>query len=245
MKAGDVTITYNFTCAEVTKSSSAASGTTGTEASTNGLAGPAHPTFPAGTKNELSVVANGPYSDRTNIVPVVVHNNTSRPVTAVEVQGSARDANGALVGSGSSQGIQPAAIPPGGIGIGYVYFGDAPNATQFSFTASAKPSKGPGRDFFAGLQITENNETEGERYGTNRGQIIGTVVNPLTVTVTGPISVLALCLDPAGNPTTTVSGFAEGDDLAAGSTTTFSLDFYDQTCPSYLVGASGYNHDAL
>ena len=246
VEVGDASVTYTFKCSTVAKSAS--SGTTPTTsasgAATTALVGTANPTFPMGAKGELVVVANGPYSDQMNTVPVVVRNNTGRAVTSVEVQGAARDANGALVGSGSSQGVQPAAISPGGIGIGYVYFRTAPGASQFTFTTSSKPSKGSGNDYFADVTITEHNYSEQQQFGTIQGQLVGTLVNPLQVTITGPISVLAMCFDPNGQPAATISGFGEGNELTAAASTTFSISSYGLSCPSYLVGASGFNQAA-
>jgi len=246
VKSGDTSASYSFKCSEVAKSaSSGTTPTTTSSGSTPGLVGTANPTVPEGVKGQLDVVANGPLDENSGSVPVAVRNNTGRAVTAVEVQGSARDSSGALVGSGSSQGLEPAAIAPGEIGIGYVFFsGKAPNASQFTFTTTSKPSKGPGRDYFAGVSVAEHNKTE-ENNGFLTGHIVGTVVNPLQVTVTGPISVLAMCFDANGQPTKTVSGFAEGDELAIGASTTFSADYYESPCPAYLVGASGYNQGAI
>lgn len=244
--SGATVSTYQLKCAEVLKAAAKAPTTTTTPvlAAGPGLAGPAaNATFPAGTPGQLTVVANGPSTNNT--VPVVIRNNTARTVTGVEVQGAARDAAGALVGSGSSQGIKPAAIAPGAIGIGYVYFSSTPAATQFTFTTTSTPSRGAGRDYFAGLEITESNAVQQQRFGTTNTEVVGSIRNPLTVAVGGPISVLVLCLDDAGNPTVTIQDFAEGDGVAPGATTTFAASSYKQACGNYLVGASGFNRGAL
>lgn len=238
--SGATLSTYQLKCAEVLAAARKPAATTPALAAGPGLAGTAvNASFPAGAPGQLAVVANGPITNNT--VPVIVRNNTGRTVTDVEVQGAARDAAGALVGSGSGRRVQPAALAPGAIGIGYVAFSSTPAATQFDFTTTSKPSRGAGRDYIAGLEITESNVVQQQRYGTTTTQIVGSILNPLQGTVNGPISVFVLCLDASGNPALVRETIAEGDDLPAGATTTFAASIYDQACDSYLVGASGYN----
>jgi hypothetical protein len=206
-----------------------------------GLAASGPLSFPTGQRGQLTVVAQGPLDGER--VPVVIRNNTKSAVTEVEVQGAARDANGTLVGSGSSQGVEPATITAGDLGIGYVYFEGGPVGASFTFTASAKPSKGSAADFHASAQITEHNliiplDPSDER------QVVGSVLNPLPVALTGPIEVMVVCTDAHGTPTFEEDSFAEADTLPPGGTTTFSVGWYDHDCANYLVGASGYNAGA-
>jgi hypothetical protein len=76
------------------------------------------------------------------------------------------------------------------------------------------------------------------------GNIVGTVKDPGTKGVKGPIAVLASCFDASGKLLSQASGFTEGNEISPGGTTTFSLmqSFSGSSpCPIYLVGASGYN----
>ncbi|MGI8797200.1 MAG: hypothetical protein ACR2IR_11575 [Acidimicrobiia bacterium] len=204
-------------------------------------------TIPKGRNRKLVVVANGPSQDGS--VPVVVRNNKKRRVTNIEVQGTARDAAGTVIGSGSSQGIEPAALPPGGIGIGYVYFGfddeqRLADAT-FKFTVSAEKSSDAERDYFVSVEVTEHNKVESLEFDFLQGEIVGIVRNPLDIEVTGPIGVLAACFDESGAPVLSSRGYTEVEDLQPGAESPFSVDYFETPCPTYLVGASGFNESAL
>lgn len=79
------------------------------------LAGNAHPQFPAGPAGQVSVVYQAPISPQQNgtVVPIVLDNNSSKAVAHVDISGTAKDATGKIVGSGSSQGTSPSVINPG------------------------------------------------------------------------------------------------------------------------------------
>lgn len=85
----------------------------------------------------------------------------------------------------------------------------------------------------AAVQVTQAN--------MSGSSLTGGVQNTTGHVVTGPISVDAYCFDANGHPTYEQGGFtASSGDLAANATDSFQIDFSDQQCPSYLVGASGY-----
>jgi len=92
--------------------------------------------LPPGEEDQVSVIAVGSPASST---PVVVRNNTDQPVE-VHLSGIARDAGGALVGSGEDQGVKPVWVEPGHIAIGYVYLGidDPAPGTTIDITATGE-----------------------------------------------------------------------------------------------------------
>ena len=89
------------------------------------------------------MVLAGPPGTDDGVLLVVVRNNTSKPAYGVEVSGTARDASGALVGSGSSQRLVPPDLGPGQIAIGYVRFRLNDNTTATTFQLRARPPAPP------------------------------------------------------------------------------------------------------
>jgi hypothetical protein len=223
------------------KSSSAISTTPATTiapvaAQSTYLNGNAHPTYPPGTAGKLSVVYQAPISPQPSgtSVPIVFRNDTDAGVAHVNISASATDATGKIVGSGSSQGTDPSVVQPGQWAYAFIYFQSGPAATDklshFSFDTSPADASSYNT---APIQVTQANPTG--------AAIAGGVENTTGHTVMGPISVNAYCLNPEGNPTSTVGGFTSGSgDLAPKAVDSFQLDLNGQSCPSFLVGASGY-----
>jgi hypothetical protein len=194
-------------------------------------------TFPAGERDSVAVVAFGPPLN-DGAMPVVVQNNNDHVVYEISVSGTARDAAGTLIGTGESQGVEPVELAPGGLGIGYVYFGldTLPPDAQVEMTARGETSRQPlGR---VGLTIQELNLVPGD-YSQ---QFVGTVKNETAEEVTGPISVLVACFDEGGQPIDTVNGFTNEDSLAPDTVGSFTLTLSDiDVCPRFLAGSSGFN----
>lgn len=184
--------------------------------------------FPAGDPGELTVISTGAQDD-DDAVTIIVRNNTSDPIGQIEATGTARDAAGALVGSGSSQGFKPVVVAPGEIAYGYVYFdGGFPEGSTFEFDVAGEEVD----TYFRPITITEINNTG--------DAIIGGVSNDTGVDVTGPISVDVLCFAADGTTIGHKGGYAEQSDLADGATGSFSISLYGNECPIGLVAASGY-----
>lgn len=114
---------------------------------------------------------------------VIVRNNTGDPIGQIEATGTARDAAGSLVGSGSSQGVKPVVVAPGEIAYRYVYFdGGFPEGATLEFDVAGEEVG----TYFRPITITEVNNTG--------DAIIGGVSNDTGVDVTGPISADVLLL---------------------------------------------------
>ena len=194
--------------------------------------------IPDGEEGALSVVAIGVADEASGTVPVVVRNRTDTVLAGVEVSGTARDGAGKLMGSGSSQGFAPELVNPGEWAFGYVYIDGVKAAkdTAFDFTATGNEP-----DEFLGsvdVEIVEVELTKGS-YGDN---LVGIVSNPTEEEVTGPIDVSVACFDKTGTLVSTHSGFADSDPLAAGGTSSFSIDLFDDTCENWAMGSSGYDY---
>jgi hypothetical protein len=220
-------------------------GTTTTEAVTAPSTSPAlrvvgNVVIPDGEVGKLSVVLLGLVDDGGS-VPVVVRNRTDDTLYSIEASATARDAAGALAGSGSSQGFSPSTVEPGEWAFGYVYFsGDVPADATFDVTATGESDDG----FIGSLDVTpvETNVVPVE-YGGN--EIVGIVENPNDETVSGPVSVDIICFDAAGTAITgTHQSFTDAEEVAAGGTASFSVSISEDPCPNYAVGASGYSFGA-
>ena len=185
--------------------------------------------FPAGDPGELSIVSTGAQDELNDAVTTIVRNNTSDPIGQIEATGTARDADGALVGSGSSQGFKPVVVAPGEIAYGYVYFdGGFPEGSMFEFNVAGEEVG----TYFRPITITEINNTG--------DAIIGGVSNDTSVDVTGPIGVDVLCFAADGTTIGPKGGYTEQSDLADGATGSFSISLYGRECPIGLAAASGY-----
>jgi hypothetical protein len=203
------------------------------------LMGDAQPVLPAGEMGIVDVIQIGPIPTDAMLgspVPVVVRNNTTKAVSRVEVSGAARS-GGAIVSSGSSQGFSPTVLEPGEVGFGYVYFDDViPVDSELALTASADEYDPDGFLNSVDLAVSEVNVVES---GSGES-VVGAVLNQTGVEVSGPYSVEVYCFD-GDVLVDTRGGFADGPDpLPADQIVTFSVDLFDDPCPTFLVASSGY-----
>ncbi|MCU1518819.1 MAG: hypothetical protein JWQ75_3540 [Pseudarthrobacter sp.] len=210
-------------------------GTTADAVAAGWLAGNAEPVFPAGGAGKVDVVASAPIKvNSAGLVslPVTVRNSTSETITSVEVTGAAMDATGKILASGRSQGFSPAVVPAGGVSLGYVFFSaKLPTTAKLEFTVASKPLEGD--PYFQDLQVNQANAV-----GTS---VTGKATNTSKNKLNGPYGVHVTCFDAKGSLLGSQIGFASPDaDLAAGQSVTFQVDFYDEPCPTFLVGVSGY-----
>lgn len=227
----------NSTAAAATPSAAAEvkMGTT-TDAIAGGwLAGTAQPAFPAGGVGKIDVVASAPIEVNSAglvTLPVAVRNGTNATITSLEVTGAAMDETGKIIASGRSQGFSPAVVPAGGLSLGYVFFSAAlPTTAKIEFTVASKQLKGD--PYFQDLKVDQANAV-----GTS---ITGKATNTSKNNLKGPYGVHVTCFDAAGSLLSSQTGYASPDaDLAAGQSVTFQVDFYDDPCPTFLVGVSGY-----
>ncbi len=74
----------------------------------------------------LTVALAGPPSN-FGVIPVIIRNNTDEPVYDIQISATARDDAGSVVGTARGDDIVPSYIPPAGLAIGRVLFGDTPS----------------------------------------------------------------------------------------------------------------------
>jgi hypothetical protein len=202
------------------------------------LSGNAHPRYPGGSPGQVSVVYQAPIQPQSTgtLVPIVFRNNTSAAIAHVDVSATAKDPSGKIVASGASQGTDPSTVQPGQWAFAFIYFqsgSDLAANDTLSFSSQTMPESTQSFNT-AAIQVIQAN--------LSGSSIAGGVQNETGHPVQGPISVNAYCLNSAGDPTSVVTGFTSSStgNLAPDATDSFELDLYDQSCSSFLVGASGY-----
>lgn len=197
-------------------------------------------TVPAGDAGKLSVVYIGkPAGSMGSTVPVLIRNNTAEALDGLEVNGTARAADGTLAGSGSSQGFEPAVLQPGEWAMGYVYFSsDLASDATVEATATGREGSGGGIFSTVHLKVNEFNVQPGKFNSTT---FVGILANPGAEEASDPISVYVGCFDAQSNLLEVFSGHANGA-APAGGTASFSVDAYEApACAAYAVAASGWN----
>lgn len=222
------------------KSSSSTAATTALPINSSGLlAGNAKPVFPAGAPSKVDVVAIGPLStdpSGASTLPIALRNNTHDGISHIEISATARDSAGKLVATGTNQGVDPAQLAPGEVGLSFIYFqiGSAPppKDATYSFSTQTLPMDSSSYNT-ATLKVTEAN--------LSGGSIVGIGLNTTGKSLQGPYSVNAYCFDGAGHLLATEGTYADQSaNLTQGASTSFTLNLYDTPCSSFLVGMTGY-----
>lgn len=190
--------------------------------------------FDAGEQGKVSAVVVGQFDADSGMLPFAFRNNTAEAISHVNASATVRDTGGTLTATGSSQGTVPAQIPPGGLGLAYVFLdqGEVPDGAMFDFTFDTSPADTS--SFNTGdLQVTEASATD--------DGVIGTAANQTDATLTGPYSVDVYCFDESGTLLSNTRGFAnENNDVPPAGTVSFSTSFYGDECPTFLTGVTGY-----
>lgn len=201
------------------------------------LKGDAEPTLPDGDANKVAVIAQAPIEKTSGLDSATLifafRNNTDAAISHVDWTATAR-AGGKLVGTGSSQGTQPAQIAPGEVGMAFIYFDSGKDIPEHGATYefSAKTSEANTESYnTAPLVVGEAN-----RSGT---KVVGSATNKTGKPVTGPYSAEAYCF--SGNKITDRgSDFAEEDgDVQPNGSVHFTVTLPD-TCKTFALGVSGY-----
>lgn len=167
-----------------------------------------------------------------DLLTILVRNNTDQAVKQINVDATARSANGDLLAVTQAIGFRPAIVRPGEVTFETLYFNDAklPEDVLFEFdvnSSNADPNEGAGD-----LQISENKFLE--------NRFVGILANPGKVEVTGPIEVQVLCFDADGGFMKHYSNFTTKDKVAPGKTIPFQVDIRN-SCPTYLMFATGFS----
>lgn len=179
----------------------------------------------------MSVVQIGPFDGSSLLF--TYRNNTDAAISHIDWSATARS-GGKIVATGSSQGGTPAQVPPGGIGLAYIYFGsdtNLPTDAEYEFSENHMSADVSAYNS-APFVITETNDVG--------GSIVGAAVNRTGSKVTGPYSVNVYCFDGNDLTSSTRSFTEQGGDLEDGGTVSFTADLHGEQCPTYLVGVSGW-----
>jgi hypothetical protein len=205
------------------------------------LSGNAKPVVPIGPPRNFGIVFIGTpvVNSGGTTVPVVVVNNTGGTINDIDVSGPA-DVNGAVVASGDSQGFYPTNVVNGGASFGYVFFqSQVPAGAVFNGLTARANTRGASTYFLDG-QVSGTSQTTDS---LGDPSIVGTVSNPNSIPMTGPTTSTVLCFDSAGTLLGVQEGFISGDGaLAPGMTGSFQDTLYGISCPTYLVGSTGFGH---
>ena len=197
-------------------------------------------TIPAGEPGKLSVVQLGPPSGSLgSSVPVVVRNNTKDELERVEVNATARDGAGTIIGSGSSQNFEPETLGAGQWGFGYIYF-DTAIAADAAIEATASGSEPSSISNPFDKFPMKVNELQVQQDQYSGPTYLGTVTNPSTTeNAEDPISVQVGCFDAESKIQAVHNGFADGT-APPGGTASFSVSSYSTspTCPNIVVVSS-------
>ena len=191
------------------------------------------PELPEGESGQVSIVARGRFDRLSGIMPLILRNNTDGSLTRLTVSADARNPAGNLIASGEDQGFTPNLVPPGGLALGYAYFGDAdlPAGTKVSFETGGSPADNP-TESIRDLELAE--------VSLIGGRIVGAVRNQGDTEVAGPIGMSFMCFASDGGILQYEYTFANKDQLPAGGSATFGLDLLGDKCPAFLAGASGF-----
>ncbi|BBA87654.1 MULTISPECIES: hypothetical protein [Mycobacterium] len=201
------------------------------------LAGSAHPSFPEGEPNKMSVVQVGPltvHEGGSAKLPFAFRNNTSETISFIDWTGLVRS-EGTVIKTGSSQGTIPARVKSGEVGLAFIYFDDRtpppPPDAKYEFSVNSTTTDAD----LSGTALLKATEANMTPYS-----IVGAAINNTGKSVEGPFSVAAYCFD-GNNLLSEADAFAEPDDfVAAGNQVTFTVDLFGADCPTFTVGVSGY-----
>jgi len=183
----------------------------------------------------LTVVTAGSAST-FGVVPIVIRNNSDDPVYDIELSATARDEAGSVLGTGSGDDIVPSYLPPGGLAIGRVLFGDTPlDGATIEYLIAADEGSGflfRRRD----LTVIEQNWV-GESVA---GVMVNTHETALDLT-----KAVVMCFDDNYTPTDVRVEFTDQDRVEAGAELPFAVDMRaDATvCGRYLIVGSGWATD--
>ncbi len=183
----------------------------------------------------LTVVTAGP-SSTFGVLPIVIRNNTDTPVYDIDLSATARDEAGSVLGTGSGDDIVPTYVPPGGLAIGRVLFGDTPlddAAIEYLITAD----EGAGGLFSRrDMTVIEHNWV-GE-------SVAGVLFNPHD-TALDLTKTVVMCFDDAYIPTDVRVEFTDQDRVEAGAELPFSVGMRAEAteCGRYLIVGSGWATD--
>ncbi|MCT9002346.1 hypothetical protein [Microbacterium memoriense] len=197
------------------------------------LGGTAQPNLDAGEPDEVSVVQIGPLDSASGTLIFAFRNNTSESISHVDWTATARS-GGSIAATGSSQGTTPAQLQPGEAGLSYIYFDNAdaiPADAEYEFQVSTSAADTSPYNT-APLTVTEAN--------VSGDSIVGGATNETGAETTGPYSVEVYCFEGDTLLSSMITFAEQTDEIPDGGTVTFSANLFGDSCPTFVLGVSGY-----
>jgi hypothetical protein len=181
----------------------------------------------------VAVVAQG--APVGSDVAVLVHNGTSRPVRDVRLEATATHAPGAAPSRAKTAVVVPSVIGPGALGLARVSFGKVPLAPGDDIKVTVKSSRsgGPATTPLTIVDAALSRPLP----GPVAQQVAVTLANDSTRAARARGSLGIMCFGEARNPVLMVTARVPNARVAAGGTTTTTVDL-PVLCPAYLVGFS-------
>jgi hypothetical protein len=198
-----------------------------------GLSGNAQPKVASPVPADVVVVAQGAPVGAD--VAVLVANGTDQPVRDVRLDATATRADGTVSTRARSVVVVPSVIAPGAFAVARVGFGKAPLAPDDKVTVGVRTSRRGGAA--AGPLSVSQTTLSGPQSGPVAQQLAVTLANGSTRAVRARGTLGVMCFGEAQNPVLTVTARVPKKKIAAGGTTTTTVDL-PALCPSYLVGLS-------
>jgi hypothetical protein len=201
------------------------------------LKGTAKPTFPAGAPGKIDVVGIGPLDvspSGDGTLPIAVRNNTNSCVAHIDISAMARDSAHKVIATGTNQGVQPAQLHPGELGLSYIYFqvGTAvPKGATYTFNVASMAADSSSYNT-ASVKVMEAN--------ASGGSIVGTGSNTTGKLLQGPYKVDIFCFNGPQFALVRSAFTNENNDLQPGGAVSFTVNLYGASCPIFLAGISGY-----
>lgn len=189
--------------------------------------GPGVALLAPGTNGSVEVVASGYL--HSNVLPLVIRNNTDAEVAKIVVRAEVSDASGNVVATGTATTVLPAIVPVGGIALGSVVVpGDVPEHATFTYSIeSASPApREEGR--YVLLDLVDATFQD--------GRIVGTWRNPSRTDVDN-VHGIAMCLDQNGDVVAWGEAFPKGA-IHERSESDFRFDLWTgnhEMCENFVI----------
>ncbi|MGH2562239.1 MAG: hypothetical protein ACRDJH_24535 [Thermomicrobiales bacterium] len=195
--------------------------------------GSARGEIPAGTEDQLAVVAMG--SRQGHVLPIVVRNNTVTTVADLVATVTVRGADDTEIETASSIQLKPRLISPGSLAVGWTYLEREMEGLPENATIDVELSPGSADASSSGsldLVVTEASVI-------NQDRIVGFARNPHDQSMRSGASVEVYCLDDTG-----ALSFSDGSAplaATAGATVPFQVTLRTGAgdCSAFLTVASG------
>src|SRR5215213_6555312 len=155
-------------------------------------------------------------------------------MVSIWVTGEALNPSGQLIATGGDQLLNPNLVRPGGLSMGYIYFGgaDLPPDTTFTIEVEGTPVDQEEFENQRDLEVVEATFVD--------GRVVGTLRNGYDETLNGPFGVKVGCFDQSGAIIDLEQVYTPEKGADPGEQVTFQAPgFGTLDCPLFLVAGGG------